>query len=436
MALVISKGQSLNTFEVAMKSVWANSNDDGCGVFWRDASDGKRHLARFKETKDLAKIPNDYDRLLIHFRKSTKGEGTHPFICRCRPDLKSEQWLLTHNGCVDDSAARASLAKAVEKEGLKAHTFNTLIDSEPFAHVWGELEETDLLERAKRFTATCTELNLDGWANLIFYNVVTDEYVIFVDNAIHIVQSKKQNIIVFCSDSQWLDHQSSKKLGVTDDDMSKGTVIYGKGTEFRTKKKVWLVKERNNQTQLWPKGAVDNSKGNLYSGSEAFDSSYGPAPGAYIDDHDFTPSKYDDDDLGEKYCDECYQSREFHLRLSPKGKKQDGATAKTDAWEPQLPPPTQTREIFTNVGRIIKAKIPKSDGQILLVVPSDDSCRPQKSDPWDATGICQRHFEQGFRGFWYDSTDKVWYLVKSLYYKGNSEVAHDSGLPKGIDRHD
>lgn len=430
MALIISEGQPLNTFETVMKSAWGNCNNDGVGIYWRDASDGKRHLARFKESKDLAKIPNDYDRMLVHFRKSTKGEGTHPFICRCRPDLKSEQWLLTHNGCVSDEAARASLAKAVEKEGLKAHIFNTLIDSEPFAHVWGELEETDLLERAKRFTVTCTELGLDGWANLIFYNVVTDEYVIFVDSAIHIVQSKKQNIIVFCSDSQWLDSKSSKKLGVTDDDMTKGTVIYGKSNDFKTKKKIWLVKEKDNQTHFWPQDAINNSvkgdtmKGGLYSGSEAYDSDWGsPAAGAYIDDHVFVPSKYMDDNLGEKYCNECYQPREFHLQLSK-------SAPTKDVWNPSLPPPAQTEEIFTGVGRIIKAKIPKSDGQILLVVPNGDSCRPQKSDPWDATGICQRHFEQGFRGFYYDAKEKTWYLVKSLYYKGDNEVAHDSGLPK------
>jgi predicted glutamine amidotransferase len=435
MALVISKGQPLNTFEIAMKSEWTKSNDDGVGIYWRDASDGKRHLTRFKDSKDLAKIPNDYDRLFVHFRKSTKGEGTHPFICRCRPDLKSEQWMVAHNGCVDDSAARESLIVDIEKKGLKAHTFNTLIDSESFAHVWGELTETDLLERAKMFTATCEELHLNGWANLIFYNVVTDEYVIFVDNAMHIVQSKKRNITVFCSDSQWFDHKASKKLGVTDDEVAHGTVIYGKGNDFKTKKKVWLVKSRNNQTQLVvstgaPIDAVNNSMGNvkqlgggLYSGSEADIYSR-----AFIEDHVYVPSKYPDEYTNKHYCNECYQPREYHVRVytseedEPKGL---GETA--ESWEPG---PAIPDALGRRKAEKSKGFDPKANGNVLLRLQVNDCCRPQKSDPNDATGICQKHYEQGFRGFYYDPKEKTWYLVRSLYYKTNDMVAYDSGLPK------
>jgi len=431
MALILSTDKPLNTFELAMKSAWANHNDDGVGIYWRDLSGN--HLARFKDSKDLAKVPNDYDRMLIHFRKSTKGEGTHPFRCICRPDLHSEQWIMTHNGAVDDSTARASLVKAIEKKGLTAHEFSTNIDSEPFIHIWGELAETDLLERAKVFTAQVNELQLHGWANLIFYNVVTDEYVVFVDTAIRVVQSKKRDITVICSDSAWLDSDASRKLGVTDANMNQGTVIYGKGLKFKTKKNVWVVKPRGygNQTALpsceIPKGAVNNGAKGFFSGTESYYSD-----NKWIEDHYYKESKIPDVDLGEYFCVVCQQSKEFHrfytkkeMELAENARMKDIETVKPEVWEPKsleghiLAKPTNVVKEGKNVAKF-------GSGFVMLRV-TNCFCRPQDDANRPSNGICQLHYVKGFRQFFHDQ-DGYWYLVRRTdYTTGDGTVAYDSG---------
>jgi predicted glutamine amidotransferase len=341
MALVLSKSQ-VDRFETAFKSAWANANDDGCGIYWRDMK-GERHLARFPKSEDLAKVGTTYDRMLIHFRKSTKGEGTHPFTCKHRPKLNSGNWLLVHNGCVQDEEAR--------KELIKTHTFSTEIDSEVFVHIWGEIKEKNLLKRAKKFNEAREKANITGWANLIFYNVVTDEWVALSDGSLSLVCTK--DTLVICSDDTWLDMTEANRRKIPNASLPTGAIAYGKGLVFKTKADIWKIHYSSSQTTLptvvngkmlysgcrdytetWkpqniPRGRPEwsasaksfvDEKGNPLewdSGKRAFVDSkgfpidnnstqYGNPNGHYFQD-----SEYEDAN-GEPYCDICFMPREYH----------------------------------------------------------------------------------------------------------------------------
>jgi predicted glutamine amidotransferase len=442
MALVIGKDKDkLNTFELAFKSAWARTNQDGVGIYWRDSEKGERHLARFEKSNDVAKVPQDYDRLLIHFRKSTKGDGTHPFRCRDRPDLGSGNWLLLHNGVVEDEAARRSLAKADEKKGLKSHEFSTLIDSEPFVHIWGELEETDLLERAKAFTKVVRGLDLNGWANLIFYNVVTDEYVVFAENAMVIAQNKKRDVIVFCSDGVWLNWVKNHDLGAETFDVEQGTVIYGKGLKFKAKKGVWQVKPRQNEivTYYYPPGTVDNAAGpKVRSLGGGMYGVMGPVEAESLEsDHYFTPARNISPESGEYNCKICGQgleaheldSEDRHLFASGKGqtfhidfRNKILGKGKKNKGKGMVSVRQTNNQTFKVVG----------SGYIRLRLFPGDLCRPQSDGT--STGICQKHYDEGFTSFIHEPDG--WYLVKSLYVDKKKPSAPNSGIPKSDEEDD
>jgi len=249
MALVIGQDKPLSLFETAFKSSWARSNDDGVGIYWRDYNgvEGQnRHLARFARSDDLGKIKTPYDRMLIHFRKATKGDGTHPFTCKHFPQNNSGNWLLVHNGVVSDEGARQLL-------GTK-HEFSTGIDSEVFIHIWGELNEPDLLKRAKEFAKAVEGHNVTGWANLIFYNVITDEWVAFSDGSLDFVYNK--DTLIICSDTQWLDMSKADKH-IKKQSLASDAVAYGVGLDWHARKDIWSVH------------SCKTNNGGLYSGSAA-----------------------------------------------------------------------------------------------------------------------------------------------------------------------
>jgi predicted glutamine amidotransferase len=336
MALIISK-KPVSRFETAFKSAWVDGNDDGVGIYWRDTEKGLRHLARFPKSADLSKVGATYDRMLIHFRKSTKGEGTHPFTCKHRKELDSGNWLLVHNGCVQDEEAR--------KELEKTHKFSTEIDSEVFVHLWGEIKEKDLAKRAKKFNAAREKANVTGWANLIFYNVVTDEWVAFSDGAIRLVYNKET--LVVCSDDNWLDAAEAQKRKIQNNALETNAIAYGKGLRFKTKTNVWKIHYAySNQTtscetngaEVWEpqklcrwdakqKTFVDadgkplawDAGKRTYVGDKFYSeeaktgddySQYGNPHG-----HPYTPSTVVDD-KGEEYCDICFLGQEFHDLLT------------------------------------------------------------------------------------------------------------------------
>jgi predicted glutamine amidotransferase len=427
---------------MAMKSAWASHNDDGVGIYWRDlvkTTNGKTmHLARFQFSKDLARVPNDYDRLLIHFRSATKGLGTHPFTCRDKPALNSQNWLLIHNGAVDDAKARKILGKA-------GHKFSTTIDSEAFVHVWGELTEKDLLQRAKAFAKRVEELDLTGWANLVFYNVVTDEYVAFTDNALRVIQNKARTVTVICSDDAWLDTDKAKKQGIHNDELAFGQVVYGKGNEFKTKKNVWGIQQRTAYippqectTQTFfsdrpslPMGRNDSTSelgdarrqaardfDKFWNGGLSPDDMDYSRYGNPNNDHYYTPSRLIDADTGEEYCRICFLGKAFHTMDDEQDKREE-AEAKTK-------PPTGSNQIANAPVYLKKAETQVSGGYVKLKLTSQCFCNPFTNPP----RMCQGHWQMGFRYF---SDDGKWVMkeISSLKHTAPStqgNALRDEGL--------
>lgn len=354
MALVLGKEKAMKGFELAFKSAWASGNDDGVGCYWRDYPKTKateaRHLARMPRSDDMARIETTYDRMLIHFRKSTKGIGTHPFICRDRLDLGSENWLLVHNGSVDDTKARGLL----KKDG---HVFATGIDSEIFVHIWGEINEKNLVKRAQRFADAVDSLDVKGWANLIFYNVVTDEWVALAENALELTRTKSKEILVISSDVAWLDETQAAKAGIHVEHIPYGAMAYGKGVEVKGKEKVWALKSRTQTTLVRGQSCEDAAFDS--SGAEAYESRLPrrePEAGwrwnanmrAMVDErgqpvdfekysnaenHEFVPQPKDP-----TVCDVCYMSKSYHSVLTEvRQRAEENAIEEIERWEKKHP---------------------------------------------------------------------------------------------------
>ena len=302
MALVLSN-QGASGFELAFKSVWARANDDGVGVVWRDFEKKSFHLARFDRSEELGKVMGEYDRQLIHFRKATRGLGTHPFTCRCKPKNKSGEWLMVHNGSVQDGQGRTRLEKT--------HDFSTMIDSEALVHLWGELPEGELLARAKAFEKLREEYNISGWANLIFYNVVTDEWVAFCDGSLHLVYSA--NTMVVCSDTEWLNKEEAKKKKIKSIELKDGTVAYGKGNQATMSPKVWKIGRVVVETYSRENNYAGYSNPNV--GRSGFYQNGVWKRNNFTEvGHKFEEAEVTTDE-GEKICKECYLPESQHKIL-------------------------------------------------------------------------------------------------------------------------
>ena len=301
MALVLGKEKALKGFELSFKTAWGRGNDDGVGVYWRDypVTDtyAFRHLARFPKTADLVRIGSTYDRLFIHFRNATGGDGTHPFSCIHKPENNSGDWFLAHNGCVQDEKARERLATT--------HKFSTEIDSEVMAHIWGDIDHTKPMpEQVEDFVAQINKDKVTGWANLIFYNVVTDEWVVFCDG--NIKMSAVKDILVISSDTEWLDDAEAKKADVKVVQAETGSVIYGKGSDITERMK-----------GAWSKKSATQSS---YSGGEItvidhWSDRYNmelPEAIEKCGDHRYVPDTIMDGDDGAKVCGVCWMDKMYH----------------------------------------------------------------------------------------------------------------------------
>jgi hypothetical protein len=306
MALVLSKDRPLRDFELAFKTAWARGNDDGVGIYWRDYpitnAEAFRHLARFGESRDLAKIGQSYDRLFIHFRNSTGGDGTHPFSCNHVPENESGNWFLAHNGVVQDTKARSRLKAK--------HKFSTEIDSEAMAHIWGDVDhKKPMPEQVKDFVEQIKKDEVTGWANLIFYNVVTDDWVVFCDGAIKLTAVK--NLLVISSDTEWLDSSETDKNNVKVVSVEDGSVVYGNGATITTTlKDMWKKKYATEQTTFIKGTTVittSHPEANQYN-ADNFEKTL-----AVVSTHDYVPTedRMRGDD-GELLCKICWMERGYH----------------------------------------------------------------------------------------------------------------------------
>jgi len=152
--------------KVAYKA-WAKGNPDGIGVYCRLGD--KEGLYRFARTRWFKPLRKPYDRLLIHFRLATQGEGTHPFLSCDR------RLVLAHNGVVFDDLARIVL----ENQG---HKFRTNIDSEVLVHLLEgvSFSEEGIAEYAKRLPKHFVH----GQTNIIAYDRLSDKWLAISDGGL------------------------------------------------------------------------------------------------------------------------------------------------------------------------------------------------------------------------------------------------------------
>lgn len=312
MALVLSKGPIKN-YEMAFKTAWAEANNEGVGIYWRDIPSNPksipRHLARFKESKNLIKVGSDYDRLMIHFRKSTGGEGTHPFTCLCKPNENSGNWLLIHNGSVSDDKAREELSKT--------HTFSTQIDSECLIHLWAEIKAKTIPERIRLFNKRANDLGLNGWANLILYNVATDEWVALSDGSLSIVKTK--DIVIICSDIDWLDEEKIDKKKISMEDISNRDGVWGKGLSYKTKEEIWNIPTKlssNNSCMVVSEGPKRKNYYEMEYGDGRYEMGEDWTDNEKFqkaDGHSYLPSSSAFGANGEPLCKTCFIERFYHI---------------------------------------------------------------------------------------------------------------------------
>ena len=304
MALVVSNDMALGDFETAMYQAWGQKNDDGVGIFWRDYPQKENemplHLSRVYQTKDMGKIANTYDRMLIHFRYGTGGDGTHPFICNHFKEKFSQNWLMTHNGTIRDDG--------ITEELKKTHAFTTGIDSETFIHLWATMEFTgkSLKDLATEFSKLVKDNKIKGYGNLIFYNIVTDDWIGFCSTDLCVVES--QGLVILCSDMDFLDKEKSKANGVKMLELKEGDIVTGHGTTYEVISDIWHMKKEkiSNSCGVYQQGVTYYYRqkgksvfGTDYDNSGADYEGYGTVETKEL--HEFTPNTLD----GKGKCTTC-----------------------------------------------------------------------------------------------------------------------------------
>jgi len=211
MAFMVSKKGHITGLDTVMFNTWGDYNPHGVGVLFRDKKN-LFHLNRYEPTFAYRTVKHAYDRLLIHFRYSTGGTGTHPFNCSHAPN-----WYVIHNGVF------RALGHFRKSLGSKGHEYKTGIDSENFAHIWGDIYNKDknLGDLAKEMMNMSSMY--DGTKNVILYNYSTDEWVIISDGNLSYVNT--DDLFLVASNFDFLSSMKTTYL-------KEGHIIYGKGTEI------------------------------------------------------------------------------------------------------------------------------------------------------------------------------------------------------------
>jgi len=203
MALVISSSPERG-LEEKMKETW-DYNKDGVGALYVTLNATK--LYRWRKTDYFTKIEEPYQRLLIHFRQSTGGDGTHPF------DLEGNAvgWFLAHNGIITDKITPTE--NDAEIDTLKAvRLFGKLYDS-----------TKTLKENVLNFTK---ELQNDyaGIFNFLLYNPFTDQWIAISDGSLEYLQEK--NRLIIASDFRFDNNMNARSRF-----LRSGFAMVGKGLQ-------------------------------------------------------------------------------------------------------------------------------------------------------------------------------------------------------------
>jgi len=175
MALVITATPERG-LEEKMRETW-EANKDGVGALYK-TSNGAIKLYRWTKTEYFTKIEETYLRLLIHFRLSTGGFGTHPFSV----EGNAVGWFLAHNGSVIDKIT--PIQEYGEIDTLKAvRVFARTYDStkslkENVLHFMKELQE-----------------NYTGMFNFLLYNPFTDQWIAISDGSLEFLSTNTKLVI-------------------------------------------------------------------------------------------------------------------------------------------------------------------------------------------------------------------------------------------------
>ena len=174
MALVISSTPERGLDE-KMREAW-EQNKDGIGALYKTANDIK--LYRWTKTEYFTKIEEPYLRLLIHFRLSTGGFGTHPFAV----EGNAVGWYLAHNGSVIEKIT------PVQEYG----EIDTLKAVRVFARTYNKTKT--LKENTLNFMKELQE-TYTGMFNFLLYNPFSDEWIAISDGSLEYLQEKNRLII-------------------------------------------------------------------------------------------------------------------------------------------------------------------------------------------------------------------------------------------------
>ena len=206
MALVISSSPE-HGLEEKMKEEW-KYNKDGVGALYKTVS-GATKLYRWVKTEYFTKIEEPYIRLLIHFRLSTGGFGTHPFSI----EGNAVGWYMAHNGSVIEKIT------PVQEYG----EIDTLKAVRVFARTYNAANT--LKENTLNFMKELQE-NYTGMFNFLLYNPFSDEWIAISDGSLEYLQEK--NRIIIASDFRF-DNNMNARSRI----LRSGFAMAGKGLQVQ-----------------------------------------------------------------------------------------------------------------------------------------------------------------------------------------------------------
>jgi len=205
MALVITATPERG-LEEKMKEAW-NYNKDGVGALYVTPHAVK--LYRWTKTEYFTKIEEPYTRLLIHFRLSTGGFGTHPFAV----EGGAVGWFLAHNGSVVEKIT------PVQEYG----EIDTLKAVRVFARTYDGAKS--LKENTLNFMKELQE-NYTGMFNFLLYNPFSDEWIAISDGSLEYLSTT--NKLIVASDFRFDNNMNARSRF-----LRSGYAMVGKGLNIQ-----------------------------------------------------------------------------------------------------------------------------------------------------------------------------------------------------------
>jgi len=204
MSLVLNSSPE-HGLEEKMREAW-KVNKDGVGALYVTLSAFK--LYRWVKTEYFQNIEEPYLRLLIHFRFSTGGFGTHPFAV----EGGAVGWFLAHNGFITDKVSPAQNYGEID----------TLKAVRVFARTYNAAKT--LKENTLNFTEELQN-NYAGVFNFLLFNPFLDEWIAISDGSLEYLQ--ENNKFAIASDFRFDNNMNRKSK-----EIRAGYALVGKGTKI------------------------------------------------------------------------------------------------------------------------------------------------------------------------------------------------------------